>query len=334
MGKKNKYQFTTVQIFDAAFKRLMHLSSRAMVCFINGLFGMNFPPESTVTYPNTEQIKQNMKSQHSDIILCINGTHYFLIEAQIKNDSTMIIRVFSYSYEFALQNKSVEGSITTIELPRAMVIYLNPNQNTPYSETLRIKFPDGATQDYVVDSFRLLDYTLEELEERNMILLTPFYMLKLRGKFDRIKDAAEKELAFKELLEMVEKITQIYERAGEIGNLSPSDLEEVVHMYELIEQHLDSDEIEESPEDFEKRINEYIDSIPRTFSKRAEAIKRMRKAQEEQIAKDAMLEEQESVRLQGLWEGRSEVFQILKTAFPEDQLRSVLEEHGIKLNAA
>jgi hypothetical protein len=39
------------QIFDAAFKRLMRLSSGAIVAFLNGLFSLSLPVSSKVTYP-------------------------------------------------------------------------------------------------------------------------------------------------------------------------------------------------------------------------------------------------------------------------------------------
>ena len=41
------------QIFDAAFKRLMRLSSSTIIQFLNGLFDLELPLNSKVTYPNT-----------------------------------------------------------------------------------------------------------------------------------------------------------------------------------------------------------------------------------------------------------------------------------------
>jgi hypothetical protein len=40
-----------IHIFDLIFKRLMRLSNRASVQFINGLFDTAYPVDSTVDYP-------------------------------------------------------------------------------------------------------------------------------------------------------------------------------------------------------------------------------------------------------------------------------------------
>jgi hypothetical protein len=43
--KKEKVRRQTAQLFDMVFKRLIHLSGPAVVHFINGLFGTNYPPD-------------------------------------------------------------------------------------------------------------------------------------------------------------------------------------------------------------------------------------------------------------------------------------------------
>ena len=37
-------------IFDRAFKRMITLSGRGVICMINGLFGMDYPLDATITY--------------------------------------------------------------------------------------------------------------------------------------------------------------------------------------------------------------------------------------------------------------------------------------------
>ncbi|MDR1206376.1 MAG: hypothetical protein LBL26_13015, partial [Peptococcaceae bacterium] len=88
----------TSKLFDLTLKRLLNASSRAIVYFVNGLFGTRYPPDSTVDYPLTEYISSSLKSQMLDILLLINKTDLYHIEAQIDDDGNMAIRVFDYGY--------------------------------------------------------------------------------------------------------------------------------------------------------------------------------------------------------------------------------------------
>ncbi|MDR1316742.1 MAG: hypothetical protein LBK13_07700, partial [Spirochaetales bacterium] len=70
-------------IFDLIFKRLVQeASSRAVVCFINGLFNTNFPLNSAVEFPNREKVTESLKQIVSDMVICVAG-ELFHIEAQI-----------------------------------------------------------------------------------------------------------------------------------------------------------------------------------------------------------------------------------------------------------
>ncbi|MDR0936265.1 MAG: hypothetical protein LBM98_06260 [Oscillospiraceae bacterium] len=248
-------------MFDAAFKRLMHLSSRAIISFINGLFGLNLPLDGEVFYPNTEQIFDNLSKQYADIIISIraNGREYsFLLEAQSDNDGNMLIRVFSYGYQFALGNKVTVENITTIELPAAIVIYLNPNGNTPKREILRFKFPDGKTVDYVVNSLLLLNYSPEELAARNMELLLPFQLLKLRKQIDGARSHEQRVELVEKLKELIGELFPLIESSETVGKLTPEDVSTISAILEKLNTYLYTAKYQEF-----KEVNQMVTEIVR-----------------------------------------------------------------------
>lgn len=51
------------------FKRLMRLSSKAIVQFINGLFDTAYPVDSTVDYPSTETVTEDLTHSRMGIIM-------------------------------------------------------------------------------------------------------------------------------------------------------------------------------------------------------------------------------------------------------------------------
>ncbi|MDR1649111.1 MAG: hypothetical protein LBR71_02525, partial [Synergistaceae bacterium] len=97
----------TQQIFDLILKRLLKLSGPAVVQFINGLFGTNHPLDSTVEYPNTENVSKKLRRIMSDMIVIINGAYTYHLEAEIKDDENIVVRVFEYGFAEGLRTKEV-----------------------------------------------------------------------------------------------------------------------------------------------------------------------------------------------------------------------------------
>ncbi len=60
-----------VPIYDSMFKKILTLSARAVIGLINGLFGTDYPPDSTITYNWTENHDDNLKRTIADTILTV-----------------------------------------------------------------------------------------------------------------------------------------------------------------------------------------------------------------------------------------------------------------------
>jgi hypothetical protein len=62
-------------IFDRSFKQIIgSLSSKALIHFINALFGSNHPFDSEVRRLNTEQIDKSLKKLQPDEIILVGGS--------------------------------------------------------------------------------------------------------------------------------------------------------------------------------------------------------------------------------------------------------------------
>ncbi|MDR1398981.1 MAG: hypothetical protein LBJ41_03565 [Treponema sp.] len=123
-------------------------------------------PDSTVEYPKTETVTRNLRHIISDILIVINRVCAYHLEAQINNDEDIALRVFEYDWQAGLRSKTVCGNVITVKFPRSIVMYWKTTKNTPDVVTLRLEFPDGATYDYQVKRFKLLDYTIEGYHEK------------------------------------------------------------------------------------------------------------------------------------------------------------------------
>ena len=75
----------------------------------------------------------------------------------------------------------------------AIVIYLEPGPSTPDTLLVHITGMDGAAHTFTYPTLKLLDYTVEELEERNLSILLPFYLLKLRKRVQPARTAEKRQ---------------------------------------------------------------------------------------------------------------------------------------------
>jgi hypothetical protein len=226
-------------IFDRSFKLIMNsLSPKALIYFINRLFGSNHPLDSEVKRLNTEHIDNALNKRLSDEIVSIDG-HVYEIEEQTTDDANMAIRVFEYGYAQALKDKKAKDGMILLPFPRIMVIYLEAGAATPDVLTVRMKFPDATEHDFNVKTLKLLDYSVEELTERGLTALLPFYIIRLRkAARQAVTEEERAKVEADEFKELGIKLKETIERSVDGGLFNDEDiatlLERLFHLVKHI----------------------------------------------------------------------------------------------------
>ena len=262
MADSDNPERETAQLFDLMFKYILkEASPGAIVHFINGLFNRDYPQDCSVTFTATESVtnqSQKMEKIQSDIILVLNGDT-FLIEAQIGDDETIALRVFQYGFAHARQSKyiSEDERIITLVMPEVRIIYWETTHKTPDKVTLRLVFPNGSPHDYEIETFKVLDQSLETLEQRKMVLLVPFYLLKFRKELKKPSTTSEKRQQLAEQMkELLLQLEHMVKRNRNQGLLSNGDaemiLERILQMHE--ELYKPYPEFEEANMQLEERL--------------------------------------------------------------------------------
>jgi hypothetical protein len=235
-------------IFDKLFKQLMHLSKKAVIHFINGLFGVNHPLNSKISYPNTEYVTPDWRRYVSDMVIVIGGCKYQL-EAQIGNDWNMALRVFRYGFEESQRSRVLEEGEITLPFPQVRVIYWETTRKTPDMLTVNLIFPDGTRHKYRAAAFKFLDHSIAELERRKMSILLPFYVLKLRKQVRAAKTGKRRQALSAEMRALIDELEKTAERSAKAGVLDEDDLADVLEQisrlhYELYQGYTEFKEME------------------------------------------------------------------------------------------
>ena len=217
------------QIYDKAFKRIRTLSDKAVINLINGLFGTDYPTNSKITYNWTEHEDKELKKTLSDSILTINGRDSYHIEAQMTEDEEIVFRVFEYGFGHAYKNRIFESGGERMVFPRPCVIYLDEGKKDtiPDEYSLILQFENQGEFKYKVPIVKLQNISLQEMNEKKLIILLPFLLLKLRKKLEKVRSKEHIE----ELQNLVvNDIIYSIRRNEAVGNISHTDALDLIEL--------------------------------------------------------------------------------------------------------
>ena len=248
------------QIFDRMFKRLLRLSSGAVICFINALFGTKHPLTASVEYLSTEHITDKLDYWVGDILLLIDNRHKYWIEAQMKEEEGMAFRIWNYTYLEGLKTKQSKGAVTRIKLVPAIVIYLESTKNTPDELILEIEDADKNIHPIKYKTLKLLDYSMAELEERNLSILLPFYLLKLRKRVVSTRSKKGLEKLSLEMIELIKELGRTTDLSVKKGKISREDVAKMIGLIQLLYKKLYNDtELKEAEKAMEELLLTEVD---------------------------------------------------------------------------
>lgn len=219
-------------IYDRIAKRCVSLSGRSTVNLINGLYGTNYPVDSEVSYNWTENSDDELKRTLADTIITINNHHSYHIEFQMTKDGDIVMRVLDYGFHHALNNIKNKD---TIRFPEPLIVYLYDREGFPDEYTLNISFGKQGTFVYHIPVFKYLEKSMEELDNKKLIALLPFQLLRLRRAIEKERTAENME-ALKNLVthDILDSLNN-NENAGNITRTDAMKLRRMIlHLYHHI----------------------------------------------------------------------------------------------------
>jgi ribosomal protein S15P/S13E len=117
-----------------------------------------------------------------------------------------------YDFMIALVDRRRRDDAERIKFPRSCVIYLRTTATMPDEETLEIEMPDGQVILYRVPILKLRDYTIDEIFEKNLLILLPYYIMNYEKELSKIAKNEEKSQVllaeYRNIVKMLEERTK------------------------------------------------------------------------------------------------------------------------------
>ncbi len=216
-------------LYDRMFKRILTLSDKTVIHLINGLFQTNYPENSPITYNWTEHEDKDLKKTLADGILTIAKENSYHIEAQMTEDEEIVFRVFEYGFGHAYKNRVIENSVEKLIFPKACVLYLDEGKKDkiPDEYTLILQFREQGEFIYKVPVIKLQNLSFQELEEKKLICLLPFTMLRLRKKLAKAR-SKENIMQLQKLITY--DIIHAINKNESVGNITTKDAHDLKYL--------------------------------------------------------------------------------------------------------
>lgn len=158
-------------------------------------------------------------------------------------DGKITIRLFEYDAQIALDEGEVTEETLTVTFPNTAVLYLRTYQKTPDKMKYVIVTP-GGTVEYDVPIMKVQAYSMEDIFDKQLLLLIPFYIFSHEKRFAEYNSNEQKLEELKsEYQEILRRLDEL-ECQGEIGafdkrtiiKLSGDVIKEIAQKYENVQK--------------------------------------------------------------------------------------------------
>ena len=215
--------------YDDVFRTMLNDCSRFILPLLNEVFGENYDGTETIVFANDYHFQNKQDGAEDKIITdasfkVIKGDieKKYHLECQSTIDNSMVLRFFEYDSQIALDDATIEkivgddggkksDGVLTVTFPHSAVLYLRSNKNTGDVMTIRFVTPGGELK-YDIPIIRMQSYSLEDIWEKEIYLLIPFYIFTHEANFPKYNEDENllQELVneFKEICIKMEELTQ------------------------------------------------------------------------------------------------------------------------------
>ena len=232
--------------YDDVFRTLLTDCTELMIPVVNEIFHTNYTGKETICLLQNEHFikmpdgsEQERITDSSFEIIRETTEQTFLrkryhIECQSTEDGSMIIRMFEYDTQLALENRELTSDTLTVRFPDSAIVSLRHTKNTPEVMTVKVLTPGGKVA-YTVPVLKVKRYTVNELFEKKLFFLIPFHIFAYEKDFKELEQNSEK---LKQLAAEYASIKKRLEISCETGELTEYPKAAILAMSRKVIEHL------------------------------------------------------------------------------------------------
>ena len=234
--------------YDDVFRTLLTDCTELMIPVVNEIFHTKYTGKETICLLQNEHFirmpdgseQERITDSSFEIIseetapIAQGQKKRYHIECQSTEDGTMIVRMFEYDTQLALENREFTSNILTVQFPDSAIVSLRHTKNTPEEMTVKVLTPGGKVS-YTVPILKVKRYTIHELFEKKLFFLIPFHIFAYEKDF---KELEENKKKLKQLEAEYASIRERLEIACQMGDLNRYAKAAILDMSRKVIEHL------------------------------------------------------------------------------------------------
>ena len=239
-----------MNIYDGAFRTILNDCRKLIIPVINEIFDEHYTGEEEIRFfPNEHFLdqqdaadKERITDTNFQIIGRIVKKYHLECESSLP-DGKITIRLFEYDAQIALDEGEVTEETLTVTFPNTAVMYLRAYKKTPDKMKYVIITPGGTVQ-YDVPIMKVQSYSLDEIFEKRLLMLIPFYIFSHEKSFSEYNNNEQKLEELKAEYRIILERLDDLEKQGIIGafdkrtiiELSSDVIREIARKYENVQK--------------------------------------------------------------------------------------------------
>ena len=234
--------------YDDVFRTLLTDCTELMIPVVNEIFHTKYTGKETICLLQNEHFirmpdgseQERITDSSFEIIseetapIAQGQKKRYHIECQSTEDGSMIVRMFEYDTQLALENREFTSNILTVQFPDSAIVSLRHTKNTPEEMIVKVLTPGGRVS-YTVPVLKVKRYTIHELFEKKLFFLIPFHIFAYEKDF---KELEENKKKLKQLEAEYASIRERLEIACQMGDLNRYAKAAILDMSRKVIEHL------------------------------------------------------------------------------------------------
>ena len=215
--------------YDDAFRTMESECDDILIQLVNYFFNENYDANAKVKRMRNEHFVEHEDNSEDKRVtdshfIIQNGNvskRYHLECESSRYDGTILVRVFEYNAQIALDTAETGISELHIKFPYTGLLLLRETTRAPQTAKIIIDTPGGSAT-YEVPIVKESDFTIDTIFEKRLYILIPFFIFNFESRLHEINedDTKSDELAafYSQLLDRLEK----EQKEGRLSELSYS----------------------------------------------------------------------------------------------------------------
>ena len=206
--------------YDDVFRTLLNDCSSLIIPVINEVFDECFSGNEKVVFSpeihflNQQDGEEVKRITDSSFTIVGKDEKKFLYECQSTADSSMLVRIFEYATQIALDQGEIIENTLKVEIPRSAILFLRSTQATPDKMKIEMTTP-GGTVSFDIPVMKSQQYGIDEIFEKNLLFLIPFYIFSHESRFEEYNNDKDKlEILKAEYIDIMLRLDHLLENGS------------------------------------------------------------------------------------------------------------------------